>query len=197
MALGPAVPGETPIDDISGLKISGICTRAQLSEFEARNIAQALFKYNRPRLSRRSAKFDVPWCLRLHHEMFGDVWAWAGTVRTRDLNLGVRFPMIVEQLQGLLDDLEYWRTNLPDFVEQGARLHHRAVKIHPFLNGNGRWSRLLSNIWLWLNRQPHTQWPEAAIGATSVLRTAYIAAILKADEGDYGHLIDLHRRYSA
>jgi len=196
MALGPTIPGETPIDDISGLRVSGIRTRAQLSEFEARNISDAVFKYSRRRLSQRAAPFDVPWCMRLHREMFGNVWAWAGSARTVDLNLGSPFGMIQEHLQMLMGDLAYWARAEMEFVEQGARLHHRAVKIHPFLNGNGRWSRLLSNIWLWRNRQPHTEWPEAIIGNSSILRGSYLEAVTPADSGDYGPPVGLHRQHT-
>ena len=45
-------------------------------------------------------------------------------------------------------------------LDQAVFLHHRAVAIHPFPNGNGRWSRLISNIWLKLHDQPIVRWPE-------------------------------------
>lgn len=41
MAVWETLPGETPIDDISGLKIVGITTRKQLSFVEAENILEA------------------------------------------------------------------------------------------------------------------------------------------------------------
>jgi hypothetical protein len=37
--------GETPLDDISGLKIEGITTRNELDESEAENILDAFLKY--------------------------------------------------------------------------------------------------------------------------------------------------------
>lgn len=76
-------------------------------------------------------------------------------------------------------------------------LHHLAGQIHPFPNGNGRWSRLLANIWLKVHKWPLTDWPEDAIGATSVIRDDYLAAVRAADSGDYSPLIELHRKYSA
>lgn len=42
--------GETPLDDISGLKIKGITTRSQLDEVEAENILDAFLKYTRQAL---------------------------------------------------------------------------------------------------------------------------------------------------
>ena len=71
-------------------------------------------------------------------------------------------------------------------LEQAVRLHHRAVRIHPFPNGNGRWARMLANIWLKRHGQPITAWPEETIGTRSVVRDEYLAAIRAADEGDEG-----------
>jgi Fic-DOC domain mobile mystery protein B len=195
MPIFEAIPGETPIDDASGLKIRGITTRAELSEFEARNISRAALKYLTARPSRRTAKFDVPWCLKLHREMFGDVWEWAGKLRTVELSIGVKFYLIQEQLAALLHDLACWSSFGIDLVEQSARLHHRAVLIHPFLNGNGRWARLLANIWLKQNRATIVAWPERTIEQTSEIRSRYIAAIRSADSSDYDELIALHREF--
>src|SRR5260370_38692701 len=89
MLLGPRIPGETPIDDISGLKLKGITLRKELNEVEARNILKATVKYLGGRLSRRTAPFNLSWCLRLHREMFGDVWRWAGKPRDKAVNIGV------------------------------------------------------------------------------------------------------------
>ncbi|HEV7223663.1 MAG TPA: mobile mystery protein B [Pirellulales bacterium] len=191
----PTLPGETPIDDISGLKLRDVSTREQLNLAEARNILKVAVKYLATRPSKRSAKFDFSWMLRLHREMFGDVWEWAGQVRTRDLNLGVPFYLVNQELQNLLGDLLAWRQFGHDLVGQAARLHYRAVRIHPFLNGNGRWSRMLANIWLKLNRSDIIVWPEKTIGKESVVRAEYIAAIQAADRGDEGPFLELHRRF--
>jgi Fic-DOC domain mobile mystery protein B len=188
-----SIPGETPIDP-SGLKIQGISNRAELSVVEAHNIRKAVVKYLSAKPSRRIAPFDIPWCQRLHGEMFGEVWVWAGTIRNRNLNLGISFYAIRENLQALLVDLKSWKSHF-DLVEQSARLHHRAVQIHPFENGNGRWARMLGNIWLRLNEHPAVDWPERTIGTESDIRSAYIAAIKKADDGEFEPLIDLHRRH--
>jgi Fic family protein len=68
--------------------------------------------------------------------------------------------------------------------------------VHPFLNGNGRWSRLLANIWLALHDQPVIFWPETSIGSVSVARDEYLTAIRAADEGSYGHLMEMQSRYA-
>lgn len=197
MLLGPSIPGETPIDDVSGLKIRGITTRGQLSGFEAENILKATARYLATRPISRTAPFTVTWSLKLHKQMFGDVWKWAGAPRTRDgLNVGQPFHQITPLLHDLMQDLRLWHASGMEFAEQAARLHHRAVWIHPFQNGNGRWARLLANIWLRLHRQSTTDWPEHVVGQCSAIRDEYLASVRSADGGDFGALISLHRRYA-
>jgi len=196
MAVWKPIPGETPIDDISGLKPKWVTTRAQLNDVEAQNIRKAVMRYLAAKPSRRQAPFTLDWCYKLHRQMFGEVWRWAGRKRTTELNIGVPFHRIDVDLQTLMDDLAYWRQQGDmDIMEQVARLHHRAVFIHPFLNGNGRWSRLLANILLKQSVDKVTIWPEETVGHASIIRDEYLAAVRSADRGDYAPLIALHRRY--
>jgi hypothetical protein len=44
MASFETLPGETPIGDISGLKIQGISTRGELNRYEAENVRKAMVK---------------------------------------------------------------------------------------------------------------------------------------------------------
>jgi Fic-DOC domain mobile mystery protein B len=191
------IPGESPIDDISGLLVSGISTREQLNKIEAENIRKVIVKYLAAKPTRRSARFDLSWLLQLHNEMLGEVWDWAGKVRTSEMNLGVSPQEIEIALTSLLADLMNWEKYNCDLIEQAVMLHHRAVQIHPFVNGNGRWARLLANIWLKLQNHQTTAWPEAKIGTTSLIRDEYLVAIRAADDGDYTHLITLQGKYSS
>jgi Fic-DOC domain mobile mystery protein B len=189
-----SLPGETPIDP-SGLKQRGSVTnRRELAAAEARNINQAFLKYLASKPSSRSAPFDYEWFLKLHHEMFGDVWTWAGVVRTRDLNVGVPHFQIIERLSALVGDLHSWPGFGHPLETQAVWLHHKAVWIHPFENGNGRWARLLSNIWLNLHGEPLVAWPDKLLGAASEVRDEYLVAIKAADGGDYDGLTELHHR---
>src|SRR5262249_7888350 len=106
MALWHPIPGETPIDDISGLKIKGITLRRQLNDAEARNIFKVLIKYFGGALSLKTAPFSFSWALQLHQEMFGDVWQWAGVLRTVDLNLGVPWQHVETRLYDLLESVK-------------------------------------------------------------------------------------------
>jgi len=196
MSTWQPIPGETPIDP-TGLKAANVANRRELNIVEAENIRKVFVKYLAGKPNRRVAPFDFTWCLKLHKEMFGDVWQWAGVIRSRDgLNMGIPSHCIRDQLQGLLNDLMSWENYRMDLIEQAVRLHHRAVKIHPFENGNGRWARMLANIWLKLHGHAITDWPDNIIGDRSDIRDEYIAALQEADNGDYKPLIELHRRYT-
>jgi Fic-DOC domain mobile mystery protein B len=192
---GNLLPGETPIDDITGLKVCAVATRRQLSLIEAENIRKVLVKYFGGDLSSEIAPFDLTWAKKLHQEMYGDVWDWAGQFRQRDLNLGCSWTQIQERAHNVFEDLSYWKDEGVDLVEQATRLHHQAGFIHPFLNGNGRWARMLTNIWLCLHGSPDVAWPEETIGSDSPIRSGYIEALKAADDGDTDLLLVLHRQY--
>jgi fido (protein-threonine AMPylation protein) len=192
------VPGETPIDP-SHLKDRSITTRAELCRAEALNIRKAYVKYMGGALTSRLAPFDYAWFLRLHHEMFCDVWLWAGQPRQIDFGtgqVGIPWAAVSQQVHALTLDLPCWADSGMSPLEQAARLHYRAVWIHPFVNGNGRWARLLANIWLRLHKAPIVIWPEYTIGQESIIRAAYIKALEDADDGDFTRLLGLHRQHT-
>ena len=193
------IPGETPIDP-SGLRPGlrkRIRTRGELIPHEAENIRAAITKYLAAVPTKRTAKFTEEWALKLHKEMFGRVWTWAGRLRTLELSIGVAPERVATEFHKLFADIHCWQEPEMPFVVQAATLHHRAVWIHPFENGNGRWARLLANIWLRLHNQPLTRWPETGIaGHESTIRREYIATLQEADGHNLGPLIALHQRYS-
>ena len=193
----PPIPGQTPLDDLSELRIRSIRTTAELNAAEAENIRKATMKYLASRPSPRSARFDIPWLRRLHAEMFGDVWSWAGTFRTHETNIGAPPHDIEVRLHSLLEDLKVWKDSGMPLLEQAVRLHHVAVHIHPFPNGNGRWSRMAGNIWLKLHRAEPIEWPETTIGSASTVRGEYLEAVRRADKGDYAALLTLHERFAS
>lgn len=195
MSPDPPIPGQTPLDDLSGLRIKSIRTTAELNVAEAENILKATLKYLTSRPTRRSARFDVNWMRKLHREMFGDVWTWAGTLRKRETNFGSQPSQIEVDLHNLAEDLKAWEQSNMPLAEQAVRLHHAAVRIHPFPNGNGRWSRMLANIWLMMHGAEPIEWPESTIGTASTIRGEYLEAVKAADQGDYSKLIALHAQY--
>ena len=115
---------------------------------------------------------------------------------SRILNIGAPFGQVQERLYNLFEDLKVWDQHGMEPVEQSARLHHLAVQIHPFVNGNGRWARLLTNIWLGLRDLRPIAWPEHFVGNVSPIRDAYVAALRAADGGDIEPLSAMHRHNS-
>ncbi len=196
MSLNRGLPGETPLDDISGLKLKHIRTVSGRADVEFENMALAIDKYLTRAPSRRTAPFSLRWMLRVHREMFGNVWTWAGKRRTTDgLTLGVPAIRVEIALEELSRDLSLWRDAPIGRQEEAAILHHRAVSIHPFLDCNGRWARMLSRIWQLQHTGDYTRWPETELfQGQSSLRPAYIRALQEADAGDMTALIRMQEK---
>jgi Fic-DOC domain mobile mystery protein B len=191
--------GVTDGGDLSGLRITlmpGVDTYDQIHLAEAHNMTVAYQKYFvRKTISRRTAPFDLYWTKKLHHEMFGRVWDWAGQFRTSNLNIGVPCYRVASDLSTLLDDLSFWEKNETYAAfERAVRLHHRSVLIHPFYNGNGRWARAMTNIYLKQQNHPMIIWPDT-VEKQSPIRGEYLATLKTADNGDLGPFLALHRRY--
>lgn len=186
----------TPLDDASGLKLSKnkSYTLKEIYVKEAENIASAVLKYLSAEPSTKEAPFSYEWLLELHREMFGNVWEWAGKLRQCELSIGIKAYLISTELKKLVDDIEYWDKNKTfDTIEIATRIHHRAVQIHPFQNGNGRWSRMLANIYLRQNGLMPVRWQEDLLAKENPNRTEYIKALKKADNGEYEILINMHK----
>lgn len=190
-------PGATPIEDISGLLPKHITTRKELNEVEFANVTEAMQKYLLGPLTKKKAPFTLDWLKKVHREMFGKVWSWAGKFRTATYNIGIPPAQIPIQLRQLLDDFAYWESDPDtDLLEVSARLHHRLVQIHPFPNGNGRWARLLTNIYLRREGRSMVRWPEANLSEESTFRKDYIRALQEADRGDIQTLMEIQKEHS-
>ncbi len=193
---GTHIKGATYSDDISGLKLD---TSKQYSIddiyfYEAKNITKAILKYLSTTPDKKLAPFSLEWLLKLHEEMFGDVWSWAGKLRRIELSIGIKAYLVNMELKKLVDDLAFWEQNKTfDVVEIAARIHHRVVQIHPFQNGNGRWSRMLANIYLKQNGLQPTAWNENLLFKENPHRDDYINALKQADNGNYSALIKLQK----
>ncbi|PIS31066.1 hypothetical protein COT42_01860 [Candidatus Saganbacteria bacterium CG08_land_8_20_14_0_20_45_16] len=84
---------------------------------------------------------------------------------------------------------EHWQANGSLSVfSQDVRLHHRLVKIHPFVNGNGCYSRLVSDIFLFANNHPLPVWPDKDLFVSGGVREQYISALKSADKGNFEQL---------
>ncbi|WP_331774578.1 mobile mystery protein B [Sulfurospirillum sp. 1612] len=178
--------GETPLDDISGLKLKKITSRKELDEAEAQNILKAYIHYTLIPSKLKKIEFNLSLFCKLHKDMLGDVWSWAGDFRTTQTSIGVPAHRIHQSLYQLQDDLKFWQKEW-DYQDTTTHLHHTLVKIHPFINGNGRWARLVTDLWLLKMGHEALSWG-GNITQVSVSRRAYIRSLKEADEGVYDGL---------
>ncbi len=140
--------GATPLDsdELEGLKYKHITTKGELDQLEQGNIQMGLVWLSR---SRNPDLLSEEFIRKLHKQLFGDVWKWAGKFRTTGKNIGVDAAQIGVQLRMLLDNTKYWIENETYPAEEIAiRFHHRLVYIHLFPNGNGRHARIMADALL-------------------------------------------------
>ena len=144
--LFPEEDGNTPLttEERLGLLPSYITLRKELNEVEQINITEGeRWAFSRPR-----DLLDGGILRDLHRRMFGQVWNWAGDYsRENNRRIGSDSFMIPIDLRGLLGDVRYWIDNATyPSHEIALRFHHRLTQIHPFPNGNGRFSRLAADL---------------------------------------------------
>lgn len=185
--------GATPLEDeeLEGLKIPTITTRAQLDQYEQLGIMNAeVWAFGRKRKQILTRDFTM----LLHRKMFGDIWTWAGTRRKTLKNIGVDASMIDVSLGELLDDVRFQiERGTYDWDERAARFHHRLVQVHVFPNGNGRHARLFTDLLLWTNGRERFTWGERSRDTSENIRRAYISALREADQGKMKHLLEFVR----
>lgn len=190
--------GATPLSDASELLIPWVQNMKDLNRVEVENIFYAQRKYLRPPFKCVASWFHYKEFQTIHRAMFGNVWAWAGRQRKSITSIGVAPWLISLRLAELCKDVVSWSTETVDltFLEKSARIHHRLVFIHPFENGNGRFSRLIADRCLLVWKCLHPIWPDHLYKDGSV-RKKYIQTLKSADKGDYDPLICLMRELGA
>lgn len=194
-------PGDgTPLTDEEqqGLLLP-VLTRKELNRAEADSISQAMtwLFFSRRRLRPESLTREA-WLKGLHRRMYGQVWAWAGTYRTTEQNLGVPHWQIRMDMRDLEADVQAWLADASatrfSRDECAIRFGYRLVVIHPFPNGNGRWSRLASDALVVALGGQRFTWGGASITEAGKLRRTYITALQTADTtSDFGPLIEFAR----
>lgn len=178
------------LQERDGLVPTHVALRSELNELEQQNIADA----DRWAFSRKRNILDEAFLRGLHRRMFNRVWRWAGEYRTTERNLGVPPFRIQPDLRQTIGDGQYWinhRAYAPD--ELAVRFHHRLVAVHPFPNGNGRWSRLAADLLVVGQGDVRFTWGRANLRAASDVRREYIDALHAADGHDLAPLIRFAR----
>jgi Fic-DOC domain mobile mystery protein B len=181
--------GATPLDpdEAEGLIPRHISTQGQLNEWELQNILEGQqWAFSR----RRADLLTIDFMQLLHKRMFGNTWQWAGTIRRTEKSIGIAPEYISVRLRDLCEDIrvQMEHGSFPA-SEMAARFHHRLVFIHPFPNGNGRFSRLMTDLLLVESgKQPFT-WGKGDLIADGEVRDRYISALREADAKNYGPLL--------
>lgn len=177
-------------EERDGLRPSHIVTHEELNEIEQQNILEAVTWV----FSRRHDPVDEVFGRKLHKRMFGKVWRWAGSYRKTEKNLGVEpweiYPRLYEAFEGTRYAILH-RTYSPD--EIAIRFHYGLVRVHPFPNGNGRWSRLMADILLVYSGTKRFTWGGSGLRADDETRRVYIAALKAADNYDFTPLMEFAR----
>lgn len=189
--------GATPLNDYSGLKIKWVKTLDDLNRVETENISYAKKKYLKKIKTNPLSWFNISTLKKIHYDMFCDVWSWAGKFRKSITSIGIKPYLISNQLAELCADTKAWSNNDSDLtcLEQAAKVHHRLVFIHPFENGNGRFSRLIADRYLINCGYSYPNWPYLQDEGKS--RNEYINSLKEADNGNYNPLIKLMQKLGA
>jgi Fic-DOC domain mobile mystery protein B len=194
VASGDAPDGQTPIDEdeAAGLRLQ-IRTREALNRAEEANIVKALLWAERSRIVRQKLLTDAA-LKRIHREMFGGVWTWAGRYRVTDKNIGRPWPQITEAVHQLCGNFDY-RIGLggKDHDRLAVDFHHQLVSIHAFPNGNGRHARFCADRLIENLGGAAFAWGRVDLQVRGEARDRYLQALREADGGDLEALVALAR----
>jgi Fic-DOC domain mobile mystery protein B len=182
--------------ELQGLRLP-LLTRSELNLAEAQNIGSAVSWVFSRRLRPDSVTSEA-WLTNLHKRMYGEVWTWAGQYRATERNLGVPHWQIRVDMRNLEADMHAWLADATSGRygedECAVRFGHRLVVIHPFPNGNSRWSRLASDAFIVALGGRRFTWGQTALREPGRLRRDYVAALQMADtDRDFAALIAFAR----
>jgi len=175
---------ETQVVIEEGIAIGGHTLREHL---EATNHAKAFDELQR--LAQGSAPITLETILHLHALVLHDIEESAGTFRQQPVYIrgsDLRPPQASQVpylMQQWVDWLEGEGKNYHPIV-RAAIAHHGFVAMHPFIDGNGRCSRLLLNL----------QLLQAGYAPAFLLREwklRYLQALQATDRGTYPPIINL------
>ncbi len=137
---------ETKLVLEEGLTIGGKSLREHL---EASNNAKAFDLMEE--LARNKCSIDNVTIQKIHEVVTLGILEEAGKYRTKNVRItgAVKSPPDWSKIVRLMDELIKKITNSEGHpIETASLLHHKFVEIHPFIDGNGRVARLLTNLYL-------------------------------------------------
>jgi len=158
MALSPGY-GETPLphDELDALLpeivevLDSPITRADVYDVE-QGLQEQVFDQVMPAALDGSLTLDEllsdHFVRDLHRRLFGPIWQWGGRQRQLEVSIGVAPEQIAVELRNALDTIAYRWAHTDDWTPRqlGIAVHAETVRIHPFVDGNGRTTRLLADL---------------------------------------------------
>lgn len=102
-------------------------------------------------IAKKRKKIDHVTIQLIHEVVTAGILEEAGKYRSINVRItgAVKTPPDWSKIIKLMDELFEKKSESKDHpVETAAYLHHRFVEIHPFIDGNGRVARLLTNLYL-------------------------------------------------
>ncbi|MFH1588188.1 MAG: Fic family protein [Candidatus Diapherotrites archaeon] len=147
---GNSLSYEETKDILEGKKIKAKQKKRDVREVKnMKKCIDFLFKYK--------GDFNNGLMFDLHSIQMQGVHSEAGKLRTKQNIVGNYLPPKAEKVPMELDKFFSWFEKAKDLlhpVELAALVHLKFVRIHPFMDGNGRMSRLLMNFILFKNKFP-------------------------------------------
>ncbi|KAG9354944.1 hypothetical protein JZ751_001657 [Albula glossodonta] len=142
----------------------------------------AAMKYINTTLLSRVGSFTIGDILEIHRRVLGYVDpVEGGRLRTNQVFVGHHIPPHPQDLERHMQELVQWLNSEEALnlhpVEFAALAHYKLVYVHPFVDGNGRTSRLLMNLILMQARYP-------PITIRKEQRAEYYNTLDTANEGD-------------
>jgi len=137
---------ETKLVLEEGLTIGGKSLREHL---ETTNNAKA-FDFIESMIGKKK-RIDHITIQQIHEIVTSGILEEAGKYRTKNVRItgAIKTPPDWSKVVNLIEELiENIQKNEKNPIETSAYLHHRFVEIHPFIDGNGRVARLLTNLYL-------------------------------------------------
>lgn len=175
--------GETELAVVKGITISG---HDPAFSRDARSLARALEEL--VALARQPAPTDLTQLKRLHELILGDR-PGAGTFRTQEVRISGSAhvpPRTWQDVMAQMEQWEQWSVRNPNTAPalRAVVLHAWLAHIHPFIDGNGRVARAITNLEL-----IRAGYPPIIVRKKD--RDQYIDALAESDQGLLGPLLEL------
>jgi len=173
----------------------GIGDKTQLNELEAKGVLRAeeyMLDLDFP------VEITTNLVLDIHKTTFGEIYEWAGKWRNKDLQVGSYIPPKYFDVPRLMSEFIYnLNYRLQNMVSNDteaiagelAWAHHKMVHIHPFVNGNGRSARLITNLLAYMHGYQSVELYQREGDG----RKKYLQAVKLADTYDFSELEQMIR----